>query len=420
MANRFIPISLFDPDALGTSRASIYGDTTSALSLEIRGGRSSATSGPGADVDILTLGGQFGFSANPGGDGGAIALTTGNAGGASGSGAGGDGGGITLTTGNGGASGTGTPGIGGALTLVGGTGGAGNATSMDGAVGGLISITGGTAGAANTTGTGGIGGALSLAGGTGGTSPSGADGTGGAATLAGGVGADAGGAGGVATLEGGAGGSAGVGGNTVVRGGSGTTDGDVLLGTTNTNQLQVGPTAADFDIFLNGGLRLFEQGADPGSAANRGNVYVKDDGGDTELFYQDDGGAVVQLTRDGAINAGADYRDNQTVQTTDATVTTIATYNTLANERAINLKAIVWARETATDDSAKYVIETLFNRDGASAVTSKDETFIYTYEDQAAWNVTFNISSQAIQVQVTGEAAKTIEWRCQLEVSEHG
>lgn len=116
----------------------------------------------------------------------------------------------------------------------------------------------------------------------------------------------------------------------------------------------------------------------------------------------------------------ADTTDDQTVQTTDATVTTIATYATLANERAIKIRASVWAREPATDDSASYVLEALFNRDGAGVVTSKDEVFLSIFEDQAAWNVTLVVSSQNILVRVQGEAAKTIEWRCQLEVSEHG
>lgn len=117
---------------------------------------------------------------------------------------------------------------------------------------------------------------------------------------------------------------------------------------------------------------------------------------------------------------GGDTNTDATVQTTDATVTTIATYTTLANERAIDMRVRVWSREAATDDSAKYVIEALFNRDGGGVVTSKDENFISVFEDQPAWDVTFNISGSDIQVQVTGEAAKTIEWRCKLEVNEHG
>jgi hypothetical protein len=116
----------------------------------------------------------------------------------------------------------------------------------------------------------------------------------------------------------------------------------------------------------------------------------------------------------------ADTTDDQTVQTTTAAVTTIATYSTLADEQAITMKALVWAREAATDDTAKYVVEAVFNRATGSVVTSKDENFLSVYEDQAAWDVTFNISSQDIPIQVTGEAAKTIDWRIQLEVSEHG
>jgi len=116
----------------------------------------------------------------------------------------------------------------------------------------------------------------------------------------------------------------------------------------------------------------------------------------------------------------ADTTDDATVQTTDATVTTIATYTTLADEKATSLKALVWARQATTDDTAKYVIEALFNRATGGVVTSKDENFLSVYEDQAAWDVTFNISGSDIQIQVTGEAAKTIEWRIQLEVSEHG
>jgi len=124
-----------------------------------------------------------------------------------------------------------------------------------------------------------------------------------------------------------------------------------------------------------------------------------------------------------AANGGGSLADtsvDQTVQTTDATVTTIATYSTLADERAISIKAVVWARQATTDDSAKYVIEALFNRATGSVVTSKDENFISIYEDQAAWDVTFNVSGQDIQIQVTGEVTKTIDWRIQLEVSEHG
>jgi hypothetical protein len=50
-----------------------------------------------------------------------------------------------------------------------------------------------------------------------------------------------------------------------------------------------------------GALRLGET-TDPVAVSDKGFIYVKDDGGDTELFYRDDSGAIVQITQDGQIN----------------------------------------------------------------------------------------------------------------------
>lgn len=49
---------------------------------------------------------------------------------------------------------------------------------------------------------------------------------------------------------------------------------------------------------LDGYLQLDEI-SDPTSRPNSGMIYAKDDGGNTELFYMDDGGNVTQLTEDG-------------------------------------------------------------------------------------------------------------------------
>ena len=46
-------------------------------------------------------------------------------------------------------------------------------------------------------------------------------------------------------------------------------------------------------------VTLPELGADPTAVANTGFVYTKDDAGDTELFYRDDSGNIVQLSADG-------------------------------------------------------------------------------------------------------------------------
>lgn len=49
-------------------------------------------------------------------------------------------------------------------------------------------------------------------------------------------------------------------------------------------------------------VTLLEQASDPAASANEGYLYTKDDGGDTELFYRDDSGNIIQLTKDGKLN----------------------------------------------------------------------------------------------------------------------
>ncbi len=46
-------------------------------------------------------------------------------------------------------------------------------------------------------------------------------------------------------------------------------------------------------------VTLPELASDPTAVANTGFVYTKDDAADTELFYRDDSGNVVQITQDG-------------------------------------------------------------------------------------------------------------------------
>ncbi len=47
---------------------------------------------------------------------------------------------------------------------------------------------------------------------------------------------------------------------------------------------------------------LPERGSNPTPATDIGFLYTKNDGGDTELFYEDAGGNVVQMTLDGDVN----------------------------------------------------------------------------------------------------------------------
>ncbi|MCE9583171.1 MAG: hypothetical protein K8T20_11825 [Planctomycetes bacterium] len=52
-------------------------------------------------------------------------------------------------------------------------------------------------------------------------------------------------------------------------------------------------------------LLLSEQASAPASETDSGWVYSKDVAGRTELFYEDDTGAQIQITSGGAVNAGA-------------------------------------------------------------------------------------------------------------------
>jgi len=114
----------------------------------------------------------------------------------------------------------------------------------------------------------------------------------------------------------------------------------------------------------------------------------------------------------------ADYSDSRTVQTTDATVTTILTYTTRSDLSVISIHATVWGIATGTGDAAKYVIEATFYRDGSSVVTQKNVAFLSTYESQAAWNASFTISGQDIWMQVQGDVGTVVDWRCKATIDE--
>lgn len=52
----------------------------------------------------------------------------------------------------------------------------------------------------------------------------------------------------------------------------------------------------------NEGTTRLGETSDPAFASNKGFLYAKDDSGDTELFYMDDSGAAVQITKDGQLD----------------------------------------------------------------------------------------------------------------------
>lgn len=118
----------------------------------------------------------------------------------------------------------------------------------------------------------------------------------------------------------------------------------------------------------------------------------------------------------------ADTTQDATASTTSTTPNNIDSYTTLNAARVITIRATIFAYQTAgtgTGDAAKWVVEVTAERTG-STVTILDENFVSVHKDNAAWDVTFSVSSLDIDVNVIGIATDNINWRSQLEVSEHG
>jgi hypothetical protein len=228
----------------GTGQADFGGNLDANLGLDVLGGNLTVGNG-------LTIEGQGNFTIEPQDQ---PTLTS-------------NGFVLWINSGAAGDADSGSPGgTAGLLVMTGGAGGDGGAGGGETAgAGGQINITGGAAGA-----DGGVGGAV-----------------GGAVLVAGGAGTTTGGA---VSINAGAG---------------TTTDGAINIGTTTANAITFGNTADDPDftfqgdgeVIVNGdAVRYVEQAADPGATANSGKVYTKDVSSVTELFYQDSGGTVTQLT----------------------------------------------------------------------------------------------------------------------------
>ena len=108
-----------------------------------------------------------------------------------------------------------------------------------------------------------------------------------------------------------------------------------------------------------------------------------------------------------------DVRVHARVQTTDATVTTIAT-----EAMPVNTTTLVWgyvvARRTggtagSANDGAAYRVEFVAkNTAGTATLIGSDVTA--RGESQAGWDVTLSASGGTIRVRVTGAASNNVVW----------
>jgi len=139
--------------------------------------------------------------------------------------------------------------------------------------------------------------------------------------------------------------------------------------------------------------------------AGYGQVWVKDDT-PNKLMFTDDAGADIAVT--GTVN--------DTVQTTDATQTTLQTIAIPSDEEKI-IVARVHGHEDATDDhvwmtlniGAKNITGTASLVGGIDSVTGYDA-------GATTWVITASASSGNIIIQVTGEGSHTINWRTTTEI----
>lgn len=349
-----VAISVSGTEIINVTASGIQGADDAALNL--LGG--TATAGAGNDVAI-TASDSFATSAAVGGD---VVLTGGAGDGSA------IGGGVTVTAGTGGDTASG-----GNISI---TGGAGGATS---GAGGTITLTGG---APTTTG---AGGGISIITGSGVTN----------------------GAGGTLTITtGNAGGSSGQPGGDmdITLGDGGSSTG--LGGAFNLTAGQGGTTANGGDISLTGG--------DGGTSSGDGGDIILTAGGQTA----GDNGSIVHRTG-GSTPLEIEAIHGATDQTTDDTTTTIFTLPVAAGD-TIMFEAYVVAREDATGASrADRIFGAIGNLGGTTAIVGTNETASVNDAGAASWTavVVANDTNDELEVQVTGEAAKTIDWKCKLKAT---
>ena len=104
--------------------------------------------------------------------------------------------------------------------------------------------------------------------------------------------------------------------------------------------------------------------------------------------------------------------------TTDATVTTIHTV-TIPASTTVAIEATVVARRTGgasgtADDGAFYIKSATFKNLSGTATQIGSATELVVKESQAGWDVTFNATSNTVQIQVTGAAGNDVTWHLTL------
>lgn len=105
-----------------------------------------------------------------------------------------------------------------------------------------------------------------------------------------------------------------------------------------------------------------------------------------------------------------------TVQTTDATVTTVTSY-TMPDNCVGFFRVRMIGRRASNGDSAGYDSGATFKRHAAGGATLIAAVTTYAaMENDAAWGITVDASVNDVRVRATGVAAVTIEWLATMDI----
>ena len=132
-----------------------------------------------------------------------------------------------------------------------------------------------------------------------------------------------------------------------------------------------------------------------------------------KLYRQLDDDSVWMLTDDDPITwaqVGATVDPVfATIETTDATPTILYEAEPAVGQ-VIAINGSILGQVTGGGNVGWYIILLIVNHDGGSFYVGADAAGPL-YEDDAAWDVTFNETGTSLQVLVTGAAATSITWK---------
>lgn len=110
-------------------------------------------------------------------------------------------------------------------------------------------------------------------------------------------------------------------------------------------------------------------------------------------------------------------RTGLTLQTVDGAVNILGTFP-IVPSKAYTINVVALALRDTLTEAAGYRRTATFRSNAAGTVTQVGTTTsVATHEDDSTWDVAFAISGTNVNVVVTGNPGKIINWRADTEIS---